>query len=120
MNWQELLKDKRFLAAAAVVGVVGVVVLVRKKSTSTPGDAEEEDNTGTAVKGKFDTTATDMASWVSENNKATLDAILAAMRAGQTGGSITPPAPVPPPAYVPVPRVTSAPGTTSGTTPRVG
>lgn len=92
MNWRELIKDKRFLAAAAAVGLVGLVVLLRKRSAAGTGDEEPaDDGSGTAVKGRFDTSATDMASWVSEYTKSVLDAI----RAGQTGGSTTPDLPTP-------------------------
>ena len=112
MNWRELLKDKRVLAAAAVVGVVGVFALLRKKNGAAAGDEQTEDGSGTAVRGKFDTSATDLSSWLSEHTQRTLDAI----RAGQTGGSTTPvqpapsdnhrvPEPAPPPPPPSVPRV---------------
>lgn len=88
MNWQEMLKDKRFLAAAAVVAVVGVVMLMRSKGTAS-GDPESENATGNP-QGTFDTSGTDMASWFSQYNSSVLDALREIAAQQKAGGSTSP------------------------------
>lgn len=110
MNWREMLKDKRFLAAAAAVAAVGVFVLVRKK-TGAAGDAASADAAAADAGGKaFNTSGTDMASWVSAYTTSVLDA-LRKMQENQQPTPNTPPPSVPPPsAPAPVPRVPGPPG----------
>jgi hypothetical protein len=101
VNWQEMLKDKRFLAAAAAVGVIGLVVFMRKKSSGADGS---DGNDPPVATGTFDTSGTDMASWVSEMLKNHMAAIAAGQN--QPGGATTPNTPTTEPrVFVPVPRV---------------
>jgi hypothetical protein len=104
-NIGNLLKDKRFLIAAGIVAAVGLVVLVRKQKSGANPDADTADGS-TPTKGAFDTTGTDMASWISEYTADVLAAIQAAQQNSGNGGQTTPPPSGPVP-YVPVPRMPS-------------
>lgn len=114
-DFMTLLKDKRFLLAAGVVAAVGLVVLVRRKGSGEQEGADPDDGSTPAKGAAFNTTGTDVASWVSEYFKSWQEAI----QRSQQGGQTTPPGEsLPQPA--PVPRVPSAPGgTTRNPVPRM-
>jgi hypothetical protein len=75
---KKLVKDKRFLAAAGVVGVVGLVVFMRRGGSGsaaagdTPGIGGGQVPVGSAgyVQGGANTTGTDIAGWLSSYGAA--------------------------------------------------
>lgn len=105
-NIGNVLRDRRFQIAAAAVAAIAVVVFVRKgKGSDANADAEPQDGS-TPTRGTFDTTGTDMASWISAYTRDVLAAIQAAQQNQGNGGQSTPP-PTGPVPYVPVPRMPS-------------